>query len=71
MGCEECPLNYAIEVPYRGNENADIIIVAESPGVQEIRQGQPFVGMSGQLLTEQLAFAGIDPDSVFYTNSAR
>lgn len=71
MGCEYCPIASSVEVPYRGNAEADIIIVGESPGAQEIRQRQPFIGPSGQLLMEQLQWAGIDPALPFYTNAAR
>lgn len=35
-----------------GNPNADIVFVGEAPGEQEDRQGVPFVGRAGQLLTD-------------------
>ena len=37
-----------------GNERADWMIVGEAPGEQEDRQGEPFVGKSGQLLDSML-----------------
>ena len=37
-----------------GNEKADWMIVGEAPGEQEDRQGEPFVGKSGQLLDNML-----------------
>lgn len=71
LGCDLCPIRDSVEVPYRGNLQAEILIVGESPGGQEIKNRQPFIGPSGQLLMEQLDWAGIDPASVFYTNAAR
>ncbi len=37
-----------------GNEHAHWMIVGEAPGEQEDRQGEPFVGKSGQLLDNML-----------------
>lgn len=34
-----------------GNEHAEIMFVGEGPGADEDRQGEPFVGKAGQLLT--------------------
>ncbi len=35
-----------------GNPTADLMFVGEGPGADEDRQGEPFVGRAGQLLTE-------------------
>ncbi len=35
-----------------GNPNADVMFVGEGPGAEEDRQGEPFVGRAGQLLTD-------------------
>lgn len=35
-----------------GNPNADLVFVGEAPGAEEDRQGKPFVGRAGQLLTD-------------------
>ncbi len=35
-----------------GDANADVMFVGEGPGADEDRQGEPFVGKSGQLLTK-------------------
>ena len=42
-----------------GNERADWMIVGEAPGEQEDRQGEPFVGKSGQLLDNMLRAIGL------------
>ena len=41
-------------VIYRGNPAAKLMIVGEAPGLQEDRQGKPFVGPSGKLLDQIL-----------------
>ncbi|MCH9834006.1 uracil-DNA glycosylase, partial [bacterium] len=35
-----------------GNPNADLVFVGEAPGFYEDKQGKPFVGKAGQLLTD-------------------
>ncbi len=42
-----------------GNERAHWMIVGEAPGEQEDRQGEPFVGKSGQLLDNMLRALGL------------
>lgn len=45
------------------------LVVGEAPGEQEDRQGQPFVGRSGQLLDAMLAAVGMSREQdVFITN---
>src|SRR5215471_835240 len=34
-----------------GNPDADLMFIGEAPGADEDRQGEPFVGRAGQLLT--------------------
>ncbi|WP_418318394.1 uracil-DNA glycosylase [Piscinibacter sakaiensis] len=42
-----------------GNRSAEWMIVGEAPGEQEDRQGEPFVGRSGQLLDNMLLALGL------------
>jgi DNA polymerase len=57
-------------VIYRGNPDADIMIIGEAPGTEEDRQGKPFVGRSGQLLDKILQAVDLDPkEDVFITNA--
>lgn len=51
-----------------GNPKASIMLVGEAPGAEEDRQGQPFVGVSGQLLDRMLASIGLCRESIFITN---
>lgn len=43
-----------VYVPHSGPENAQVLIVGESPGSDETRTKQPFVGASGELLRQVL-----------------
>ena len=52
--CTKCPLhetrtNVVFGV---GDPNADLMFIGEAPGADEDRQGEPFVGRAGQLLTQ-------------------
>ncbi len=44
------------------------MLIGEGPGFHEDQQGRPFVGPSGQFLTELLASAGYKREDVFITN---
>lgn len=45
-----------------------IMIVGEAPGAEEIKQGRPFVGRSGQLLDKALAAADIARAACYVAN---
>jgi DNA polymerase len=51
-----------------GNEDADIMLVGEGPGAEEDRQGEPFVGRAGQLLTAMLYAIGLQRKQVYIAN---
>ena len=52
-----------------GSVNAEWMVVGEAPGEQEDMQALPFVGKSGQLLTEMLRAVGVDREQdVFISN---
>lgn len=54
----------------KGNPNAPFMIIGESPGRQEIKEGLPFVGPSGHLLDKTLQRLGLDPkEDVYYYNA--
>ena len=55
-------------VPGEGPENAEVMLIGEGPGFNEDQQGRPFVGPSGQFLTELLASAGFKRSEVFIAN---
>ncbi|MCG5240590.1 UdgX family uracil-DNA binding protein [Azospirillum doebereinerae] len=54
-----------------GPLGAALAIVGEQPGDQEDRQGRPFVGPAGQLLTAALEEAGIDRAQAYLTNAVK
>ena len=45
-----------------------LIFVGEAPGAEEDRQGLPFVGRAGRLLTKMLAYIGLKREDVYITN---
>ncbi len=52
-----------------GPANANLMIIGEAPGEEEDRQGEPFVGASGQLLDRMLAAIGLERAGVYITNT--
>lgn len=55
-------------VPGVGNPDAAIMVIGEAPGENEAKQGEPFVGKAGQLLTSILQAAGWQRSDVFICN---
>jgi uracil-DNA glycosylase family 4 len=55
-GCTKCGLaNGRTQVVFGvGNADADVMFIGEAPGFHEDKQGEPFVGAAGQLLTRML-----------------
>lgn len=51
-----------------GPNNALIAIVGEQPGLNEVREGKPFVGAAGQELDRDLKMAGITRAECYLTN---
>ncbi len=66
--CTRCPLHEGrTQIVFGdGNPNADLMFVGEGPGENEDRQGLPFVGRAGELLTRMIE-AGLEiPRSEVY-----
>jgi DNA polymerase len=51
-----------------GNPCARLMFVGEGPGFEEDRQGEPFVGPAGQLLTAMVEAMGLRRDDVYIAN---
>ncbi|ADL07949.1 uracil-DNA glycosylase [Thermosediminibacter oceani] len=70
--CGECPLHLAEchtqKVPGDGDWNSPLMLIGEGPGFEEDKQGKPFVGRAGQLLTAILNKLNIDRKKVYITN---
>ena len=51
-----------------GDPASDVMFIGEAPGVDEDRQGLPFVGASGQLLNRMLSALGRERPSIYISN---
>jgi DNA polymerase len=51
-----------------GNRAARWMFIGEAPGAEEDRQGEPFVGRAGQLLTSMLKALGLAREDVYIAN---
>ncbi len=68
--CQRCSLHQARNnlVFGEGNPNAKLVFVGEAPGADEDRQGRPFVGRAGQLLTKIISAMGLTREEVYICN---
>ncbi len=68
--CTRCPLaETRTKVVFgSGHADADLMFVGEAPGAEEDRQGLPFVGRAGSLLTDLLEGIGLARDQVWICN---
>jgi DNA polymerase len=71
--CKKCALgktrrNYVFGV---GNPDAKLMFVGEAPGLEEDRQGEPFVGRAGQLLNKIIESIGFKREDVYIANIAK
>lgn len=51
-----------------GNPRARLMFVGEAPGEEEDKQGEPFVGRAGQLLTKIIEAINLTRDQVYIAN---
>jgi uracil-DNA glycosylase len=51
-----------------GSPVADLMFIGEGPGAEEDRQGLPFVGPAGELLTKIIQAIGMTRDEVYIAN---
>ena len=51
-----------------GDASSRLVFVGEGPGFEEDRQGIPFVGRAGQLLTRMIAAMGLAREQVYICN---
>ncbi len=54
-----------------GARRARLVLVGEQPGDQEDREGAPFVGPAGEVLTRALAAAGLERRQIYLTNAVK
>lgn len=69
-GCTRCRLcrGRTNIVPGEGDPCADLMFVGEGPGQEEDRQGRPFVGPSGELLTRMIHAIGMERSECYIAN---
>lgn len=71
MACVKCP-NLASSrttvVFGVGNVDSQLMFVGEAPGADEDLQGEPFVGLAGQLLTKIIQAMGVTRAEVYIAN---
>ncbi len=68
--CTRCPLSRTRTnaVPGEGPLESQILFIGEAPGMNEDKQGRPFVGAAGKFLDECLAAAGLSRETVYICN---
>jgi uracil-DNA glycosylase family 4 len=68
--CTLCPLHETRTqtVFGVGNRNANLMIIGEAPGFHEDKQGEPFVGRAGKLLTAMIKTIGLTREDVYIAN---
>jgi DNA polymerase len=68
--CTRCRLHETRTkaVPGEGDPSTEVIFIGEGPGMNEDREGRPFVGRAGGLLVSLLGHIGWGRDDVFITN---
>jgi uracil-DNA glycosylase family 4 len=71
LACVKCPhlVKSRTQVVFGvGNPDAELMFVGEAPGADEDKQGEPFVGLAGQLLTKIIETMGYARSEVYIGN---
>lgn len=55
-------------VPAVGDEDAEIVLVGEAPGANEVEEEEPFVGRAGKKLDKLLSEIGVEREELYITN---
>jgi uracil-DNA glycosylase family protein len=71
--CHGCDLyRHATQAVFsQGRADAPVVIIGEQPGDAEDKEGLPFVGPAGRLLTKALQEVGIATDQAYITNAVK
>lgn len=69
-GCTRCKLSQGRKqvVFGTGHHDAELMFIGEGPGAEEDRQGLPFVGAAGKLLTRIIQAIELERDQVYIAN---
>jgi uracil-DNA glycosylase family 4 len=71
LACVKCPhlVQSRTQVVFGvGNPEAELMFVGEAPGADEDKQGEPFVGLAGQLLTKIIETMGYARSEIYIGN---
>ena len=76
MKCTKCNLgktstagkHSCVLLQGEGNQNADIMLVGEAPGYNEVVERKLFVGSAGKLLRQYLQECGVNSKDIYITN---
>ena len=55
----------------KGSKSANIMLIGEAPGSVEDREGEPFVGPAGEILTSALEYVPLTLNDVYITNAVK
>ena len=69
--CEKCPLakQGRNQVVFgKGNPNAKLMFIGEGPGRDEDKQGEPFIGRAGKLLTKMIEAMKLTRENIYISN---
>jgi len=68
--CTRCPLHKGrLNIVFgEGNPHARLMFVGEGPGADEDREGRPFVGRAGQLLTKMIKAMNLERSDIYISN---
>ena len=70
-GCEKCEALCASRTKTvfgSGSRQAELLVIGEAPGADEDKQGEPFVGPAGKLLTAMLKGIKLEREEVYIAN---
>lgn len=71
-GCTDCDICSEHRTSVRGNSNATVLIIGESPSEDQVSSGellQPFANQAGGILDSVFGQMGINQDQLFYINA--
>lgn len=68
--CKRCELYKTRNNPVvgEGSDEADLLFIGEAPGLNEDKQGRPFVGRAGKILDELLDSIGLNRSDIYISN---
>lgn len=73
MGCSDCPYKGQTIVKTTGSRHAEVMVVGEAPGKDEVshKPPTPFVGVTGKLLNKLLETVNLSRESICISNAVR